>query len=374
MRMTILEPSAQLSLLLLAGWLAAADAPAQSRQCCLPRGYEWIEASSYQPLPFGWKGGRYQQLWGPADIPGNQPLLLIKELYIRRDCRGKACPSFWVECEMGFSSTTANPRKPSATFAANLGKDYATVLGRKRITLPATPAGSGKGPLDWLPAIALDRPYVVQKQGLPGLLWEMKVHGADPASPGSLFTLDGVGMLMMIGFPGGEGPDGCPALKAGPPLACDSYCYLGPGGTSYMMNISNAPPGGSLLLALGQSSWSFGGLPLPLDLGPLGAPGCKVYTDIWMPLPTRADNAGRASLQLPLPTGAGNPGIMVYSQAYALAPGVNALGLAASNGSVTFTQSEADLRMGMVLDATSAAATTGTVTGGQGIILGLGTL
>jgi hypothetical protein len=180
-------------------------------------------------------------------------------------------------------------------------------------------------------------------------------------------------MLMMIGYPGGEGPDGCPAVKAGPPLVCDSYCYLGAAGNFYRMNISNAPPGGGLLLALGQSSWGFGGLPLPLDLGPLGAPGCKVYTDIWMPLAARADSAGRASLQFPLPTGGGNPGIMVYSQAYALAPGLNALGLAASNGSVTFTQSEAGLRMGMVVDATRAAATTGTVTGGQGIILGLGT-
>ncbi len=54
-------------------------------------------------------------------------------------------------------------------------------------------------------------------------------------------------------------------------------------------------------LVAGNSDKSFLGVPLPLDLGLLGSPGCFLYTNIVGAVPARTSPAGNASVILPIP-------------------------------------------------------------------------
>ena len=84
-------------------------------------------------------------------------------------------------------------------------------------------------------------------------------------------------------------------------------------------------------LALGRSNAQWGSLMLPLDLAPLGAPGCRVFAsqEFVQPLVIRS---GAATVRVPVP---GNPWLLgrsLYVQALAAKPQANALGVVTSNG------------------------------------------
>lgn len=69
-----------------------------------------------------------------------------------------------------------------------------------------------------------------------------------------------------------------------------------------------------MLFAGGVSSTSVGGLPLPLDMGPLGAPGCLIYTS--SEAVVGAPQAGnKATLLFPIPNTPGLTGAQLFFQA-----------------------------------------------------------
>jgi hypothetical protein len=71
------------------------------------------------------------------------------------------------------------------------------------------------------------------------------------------------------------------------------------------IHLSGAEPGRTALLALGLSSTSWAGQPLPLALDPVGLPGCLLYTSVEVLTPvlvgTAGVAAGYASVEVPLP-------------------------------------------------------------------------
>lgn len=77
------------------------------------------------------------------------------------------------------------------------------------------------------------------------------------------------------------------------------------------------------VLGFSRTNSPFG--PLPLDLAPVGAPGCTLTTSIDARLVVLG-NGGSASLQLALPNQATLLGARFYTQALALDPGANGLG------------------------------------------------
>lgn len=102
-------------------------------------------------------------------------------------------------------------------------------------------------------------------------------------------------------------------------------------GQTFDSVITNVPAGGLPFLALGASATSAGGVPLPVDLSPLGMTGCWLYQDLvvlgfWC-TPAGADWTN----SLPLQNDASYVDVEIFAQAYALAPGSNPFGLLTSN-------------------------------------------
>lgn len=103
-------------------------------------------------------------------------------------------------------------------------------------------------------------------------------------------------------------------------------------GQSFVSTMTNVPTGGLPFANLGLSRTDAGGVPLPLDLSPLGMPGCWLLHDAGaIGLPCTLVG-GVVTYVLPLPAAPSLAGARLYLQGAAFAPGVNAFGLLTSDG------------------------------------------
>ncbi|MCC6671779.1 MAG: hypothetical protein IT458_12005 [Planctomycetes bacterium] len=100
---------------------------------------------------------------------------------------------------------------------------------------------------------------------------------------------------------------------------------------NFDVEVRNVPatPGGVFLLT-GFSRSTYGALPLPFDLGLIGAGGCLVHCSVELTQAATA-TAGVATSRLPIPNLSGLYGAEVHQQALVPDPGANAFGLTASN-------------------------------------------
>ena len=104
-------------------------------------------------------------------------------------------------------------------------------------------------------------------------------------------------------------------------------------GRPLTLQVHHAVTGSPAFVYLGFSNQSAGGLPLPFDLGYAGAPGCSLLVDPAVTLPTSGQRVRSATVQLPHDLSL--VGTRVFTQAAAVAPGANALGMLYSNGAET---------------------------------------
>lgn len=88
-------------------------------------------------------------------------------------------------------------------------------------------------------------------------------------------------------------------------------------------------PASVALLAMGFSDQSYGATALPVDLSPLGMPGCSLRTAPEAVLFASGSN-NRATFQLPIPQATALLGVVFFQQVMAPAPGANALGMLVS--------------------------------------------
>ena len=78
------------------------------------------------------------------------------------------------------------------------------------------------------------------------------------------------------------------------------------------VKLVGASPNQSAFLCIGRSRTAWGAMSLPLDMTPLGAPGCSVLASIDTNVPTMTDGSGLANVTLPVP----NQGSLVGSALY----------------------------------------------------------
>jgi hypothetical protein len=105
------------------------------------------------------------------------------------------------------------------------------------------------------------------------------------------------------------------------------------GNAAFGVQLQGAAPGDLCLLWLGTSRAYWNGLRvLPLDLAPLGASGCTVWTDPAAFGAGVADANGALLLPLPIPNVPSLRLVTLFAQGAIAAPGANALGLAFSGG------------------------------------------
>jgi hypothetical protein len=131
---------------------------------------------------------------------------------------------------------------------------------------------------------------------------------------------------------------GCVGTGSGPTLASGHETYNGLHtfplfpylGTDFTLELRNLSPGRSTLLWIGASREQANGLPLPIDLGPLGMPGCALHVapDITIPV---FNVGGQADVTIALPNEPRMIGMRFYDQALTLDPTANALGAVLSN-------------------------------------------
>jgi hypothetical protein len=98
-------------------------------------------------------------------------------------------------------------------------------------------------------------------------------------------------------------------------------------GSSYIVALSGGIHGtGPAFLAMGLSDQA----PYPIDLAPLGAPGCWLYVsqEVLLPMSTSASGP---SLQLSLPTDPALVGALVHWQGFMVDPQANSLGIISSD-------------------------------------------
>ncbi|MCB9879247.1 MAG: hypothetical protein H6835_16750 [Planctomycetes bacterium] len=119
--------------------------------------------------------------------------------------------------------------------------------------------------------------------------------------------------------------------SCGPLLSAIGAPSIGQGLTVYL----DALPAGTLVpgLAIGLSDTTFGGLPLPLSLASLGAPGCWLHNDTAVQVAAAMQSFGTtAQTFIPLPSDPQVIGFVFFLQGWGFAPGFNAFGIATSNG------------------------------------------
>ncbi len=141
--------------------------------------------------------------------------------------------------------------------------------------------------------------------GLFGDTWELRLPAA------ASFTPFGAGCA------GSRGVPGLAAQTGSLPRA----------GTVFAASVTNLPWTGPAVLALGVSDQAYGGTPLPLDLGFLGAPGCSLRASI-EDLFVLTNVLGAATWSFAIPP---VPGAVFYAQALPFDPAANPLGLTVSN-------------------------------------------
>ena len=122
---------------------------------------------------------------------------------------------------------------------------------------------------------------------------------------------------------GCAGSRGTPALVAGPG-------QLPWSGGGFRLELSSLPPGRSTLVWLGTSKTRFGFVNLPLDLAPVGMPGCALHVSANLSFPMFNWN-GTAALRLEVPGDASLLGAPFFNQGLVSDPGANAFGAVVSN-------------------------------------------
>ncbi len=120
---------------------------------------------------------------------------------------------------------------------------------------------------------------------------------------------------------------GCPGSNGTPRIGASTYPI---GGQTMDLTLSGARPASPAFLSIGASFTSFGTIPLPLDLGVLGAPSCFVWNDSIVTLQTSTNATGNASITLPIPVGTAFT--RLYATWFNVDIPANSFGLTTSSG------------------------------------------
>lgn len=142
---------------------------------------------------------------------------------------------------------------------------------------------------------------------------------AGGANGTSVSTTDTWGLLSAQPGTANAFGSGCPSSLG--PVTNESLTlpYVGAG---HVVRLGGGPANGLgvLLYAVDAGQWA--GTPLPIDLTPIGAPGCSLLVAGDLPLPLLLDATGRGTLTWNLPNTSSLAGAIFYVQGAVLDPGL----------------------------------------------------
>lgn len=281
----------------------------------IPPGHAEAWANACASLPLGRSWHRYHQLYEPASLPSTLTAgkKIVSIGWRRCSSISTTYPAVTIDTEISLFSVPLTQATLSTTFAVNRAAGTGgIVFTRKKVNLPPLPF---TGPQVYY-TLFLDSPHMFAG---PGLLVEMV--GTDTVATSNGWNVD-----TCLG--GSSGVVGNFGLACGPTTntigsTSSSGSYL-PGSTITITQ--NAGP--ASLPAINMVGFSAAelvpGVPLPLDLSPLGATNCKVYTSIYFSFPTVLDGSGTGSVMIAVPIDPAFSGVKFNSQwlnAHPAAPG-----------------------------------------------------
>ncbi len=284
--------------------------------------------------PFGKGLARYQQVLSAQDIkvgPVNLKLMAF------RPNRSSFSSSHKLDMEILMGNSAKNPSVMSTVFAQNVSGVLSTVVKRRKITLPALPGAGG-----FSVKFPFDKPY--QYNGVSNILYEIRIYGNDIGNKPFFYDLDlafskyvsyvanytspvaasgfrqtGQGLLTYFEY--GKATftsfgKGCKGEKGFVPAI--GNVGLPRIGSAFQVHVANIPGLRNVWLFTGKSKTSWGKLPLPFDLSPLGFSGCKLYTDVVFVTHSLSQggtgNNGYAFVTLSIPAFPGFAGTKIYFQ------------------------------------------------------------
>ena len=344
---------------------AAALAQTTNSQLVLPAAARGVEAASHDPDLVGEFHGRTQLVIDRAQL-GAFTTTPIRRIAFRRDVTlnetlPKGFVGGWIDLEIYASWTKADARAPSAAFAHNRGSSPQLVY-KGAYQVPSSPKlASTVKVASFDPKISanivLQSPIQVAKSG--NLCLEIVTRPTQGKKAPQSWIVDAhherlTSSVVHFG-------DSCWRNVAGPEDASIAAEHLVVG--SSLLAFTTGPKVGPALLFVGASKTRFGAFPLPIDLGILGATGCKLYVSNEIVAATLMQSyagypIGEARIDLPLPVLPQIMGLPLHSQWLFFTPGRNRLGLSTSNGATAvIAPKRPSLGIAMIKSYDDAAAT-----------------
>ncbi len=289
-----------------------------------PSGLEKKEGPAGDDYPFAVPVIRYQQVHD--DLTRRA---LLEGMAFRRDGLRTIPMKAWsVEMEAWMTTAKVQARTMTTTFAANRGNDFTQVLPRSWIHFPDLPRPSAP-PAPFTAVVPFKQAFPFKAEG--SLLWEVAIHGNKQGNLSNSRVFNYLDAQ-------------APTLAKGPHTAFGKGCKSSQGKIPsldgwlrsdgfFRAALTGAPAFEPGLAFFGRNDKKFFTYTLPLDLGPMGAPGCKLLTDILSFTPFTTDAMGNGLLQAgKVPITAEMEGRAILLQALLLDRGANALGVVLSNG------------------------------------------
>jgi hypothetical protein len=289
------------------------------------------------PLTFGIC--RYQQVFPGGHLPA---AFTMTGLSLRQDDQsGAGSPGGVVDVEFQLGLTTRTPADITGSFANNFDSGApVTVLSRSRILLPNQPANPPTDPRVFLVNIPFTTPFPWPAAGGGrNLLIDITVRAAQiHYYPGDATSLGST--TQVIGFPD-TAPTGTVYRNVGAIMCFRSPAtmvpLLGSAGTpriggSFAVDLTQARANTAAFLFLGLSDQRWLGQPLPLDLGPAGAPGCFIWCSGELIHSVATNAAGAASFNYSVPNDRSLLGGVFFNDYVVHDPPANALQFVTTRG------------------------------------------
>jgi hypothetical protein len=297
---------------------ATAVLPAQSR--VVPSDRAGVEGFTTHQYPFSYSEVRFQQIWNGDDVAANVALLAGVEF--RRDGSNATAhnPRAWSYVVTAYE-TVVSPVSMTTTWANNRGGSAGTVVHTGPLSVPAgNPAYPT--PQAWSLALPFSAPFTFTRNNGHFML---EIEGNDPANLFDQWPVDAEnqwrtarGDSTRVSAPGCTGTNG-ERVSLG--LSSAATLVLGGTMTVNMTNTSLA----AFANWLGFDNRTWLGVPLPVDLGFLGASGCSLGTDL------AVQQIGGGPFTWPIPPVPSLEGEVVFTQALGLAANANAGGFVTSD-------------------------------------------
>jgi hypothetical protein len=279
----------------------------------VPNGYESLEGTSAARTPFGWTSGRVQYLVDGAQLCSSAAV--VTELQLRLDGGNfnvDVPTAKTFQCRIDAYEVPVTPATMSATWTTNIGAAAPQTLYDGSLIVPAA-ARILPYPNPWTLAIPLQTPLVYLRAN-GNLLLDVTVTGGSgdtwPADGFFFHATEARGEVTRI-F------EDAACAVGGSALALDVPQLAGNGVVGNALNVVHTTPAGAspapfVYHALGVDNRQTGGVPLPIPLAALGAPGCSLHVDPLLGTLVPAAAGGVAWL---LPTTPSAVGVPVFTQA-----------------------------------------------------------